>query len=448
MALRTPPSFLQNGSHPAEQDRLTTQGLFRTSGILSAADLAVTQSTVPAMSVQIAAGWGNIIGTTQANMGAYQYYNDAAATATITTADVTNPRIDLICITINDAYYTGVTNNVAINVVAGTPAASPAVPATPANSYALAQVAVAANATSIVNANITDLRQVVAPVNVAQSVAGKNALINGGMDIWQRGTSNANTINASNFGSDRWQCYSGVAGRTVTQQPSGLNGFKYCLRYQRDSGNAVVTINYLGQNLETVNSIPLTGQAVTLSFWARAGANYSATSNLLGVQLRSGTGTDENALIAGYTGSASIINQNATLTTSWQRFTFTVTVGTTATELASIFYTTPVGTAGANDYFEITGVQLELGSTATTFSRAGGSIGGETALCQRYYATLKTIVEAITLFQGISYPVTMRANPTVAGGGAGFTVSAADVGVGLWYQTTRAQQSLTLNAEL
>ena len=167
MALRTPPSFLQNGSHPAEQDRLTTQGLFRTSGILSAADLAVTQSTVPAMSVQIAAGWGNIIGTTQANMGAYQYYNDAAATATITTADVTNPRIDLICITINDAYYTGVTNNVAINVVAGTPAASPAVPATPANSYALAQVAVAANATTIVNANITDLRVVVSNVSVA-----------------------------------------------------------------------------------------------------------------------------------------------------------------------------------------------------------------------------------------------------------------------------------------
>ena len=158
MALRTPPSWMQNGSHPAENDRLTTQGIWRTSGVLSSADLQVTQSSVPAMSVSIAAGWGVILGTYQSLMGAYQFTNDAAATATIAAADPTNPRIDLICITVSDAYYTGATNQVAINVVTGTPAGSPSAPATPTNSIVLARVAVAALATTIVNANITDYR--------------------------------------------------------------------------------------------------------------------------------------------------------------------------------------------------------------------------------------------------------------------------------------------------
>ena len=158
MALRTPPSWMQNGSHPAENDRLTTQGIFRSSGVLSFSDLQVTQSSVPAMSVQIAAGWGVILGTYQSLMGAYQFTNDAAATATIAAADPTNPRIDLICITVSDAYYTGATNQVAINVVTGTPAGSPSAPATPTNSIVLARVAVAALATTIVNANITDYR--------------------------------------------------------------------------------------------------------------------------------------------------------------------------------------------------------------------------------------------------------------------------------------------------
>jgi len=175
VTLRTPPSWLQNGSHPAENDRLTMQALYSTTGTIGSSSLAVTQSATPGMSVQIASGWAAIVGTTQANMGVYTAYNDAAATATIATANATNPRIDLVCLTVNDAYYTGSTNNVVINVVTGTPAASPTVPATPANSIALAKVAVGANVTSIVNANITDLRVAVTSNILSAVNLGVNA---------------------------------------------------------------------------------------------------------------------------------------------------------------------------------------------------------------------------------------------------------------------------------
>jgi len=158
MTLRTPPSWLQNGSHPAENDRLTTQALWATTGIIKDTSLAVTENSPAGMSVRVAAGWAAIVGTTQANMGTYVGYNDDTVVLGVTTANPTNPRIDRVCMTVNDAYYTGSLNNVVLQVVAGTPAGSPVAPATPANSISLATVAVAAGATALTNANITDTR--------------------------------------------------------------------------------------------------------------------------------------------------------------------------------------------------------------------------------------------------------------------------------------------------
>jgi hypothetical protein len=183
MALRTPPSWLQNASHPAENDRLSTQAIIASTGIIGSSSLAVTQNSPAGMSVLIAAGWAGILGTTQANMGVYQVYNDGTATATITTANPSNPRIDRVCITVNDAYYTGALNNVAINVVAGTPAASPVAPTTPANSISLATIAVGAGVTSILTANITDTRVDVTtnlPVGDITNVTAGTGLSGGG----------------------------------------------------------------------------------------------------------------------------------------------------------------------------------------------------------------------------------------------------------------------------
>lgn len=158
MALITPPSWLQNGSYTAQNDRLNANATWATTGVRRTGDLAVTQSGTPGMSVSIAAGWGVIVGNFTTNVGTYGFYNDGAVTATITTANPSLPRIDLVCITVNDSAYTGSLNSVVVQVIAGTPNASPTVPATPTNSLALARVAVAAGATSILNANITDVR--------------------------------------------------------------------------------------------------------------------------------------------------------------------------------------------------------------------------------------------------------------------------------------------------
>ena len=257
--------------------------------------------------------------------------------------------------------------------------------------------------------------------------AGKNAVINGGMDIWQRGTSFA--LSTGTYTADRWQGYRSVAGSTVSRQATNdttnLAFIQYCARVQRDSGNTSTAAINLAQSFESVNSIPLAGRTVVLSFYARAGANYSSASNALRVQLYAGTGTDQNVLTAGYTGSTLGIDQTATLTTTWQRFSYTVTIGATYTELGVIFVNTPVGTAGAADYFEVTGVQLELGSVATTFSRAGGTLQGELAACQRYYfqkaagGTNNSVAggayySTTSMNAVIAFPVSMRVSPTIS----------------------------------
>lgn len=159
MALRTPPSWLQNGSHPAENDRLTTTNLlWRSGGVADVGSMVVSQSGTPAMSVSIAAGHAVIAGSQTSTQGYYTAYNDAATTLAIAAADVTNARIDRICVVVQDSYYSGANDQVIFQAVTGTPSGSPVPPSAPNNSITLAYVAVAANATSIVNANITDMR--------------------------------------------------------------------------------------------------------------------------------------------------------------------------------------------------------------------------------------------------------------------------------------------------
>jgi hypothetical protein len=212
----------------------------------------------------------------------------------------------------------------------------------------------------------------------------RNVLINGDFKVWQRGTSGAMATGAgTGYIADRWTAARGgfVAGGTVSRQTASLDGFQYCSRVQRDSGNTSAAINYYFQTLESVTSIPLANKPVVYSFYIRAGANFSGS---IVAKLYSGTATDQgNFPDNAITGSATVITSTLSLTTSWQRFVLFGNVGATATQLFAGFEHTPSGTAGAADYYEITGVQLEQNYQPTPFEQR--PIGVELSLCFRYY---------------------------------------------------------------
>ena len=269
-----------------------------------------------------------------------------------------------------------------------------------------------------------------------------NPVINGGMDNWQRGTTFSVPGGNIPYTADRWQAITVASGNaTISRQTindsTNLPNIQYALRFQRDSGQTGTGNQGVFYSAETSNSIPLAGKTVTLSFYAKAGANYSGASNALSAGLRTGTGTDENNVTAngftGYTGVLSPIIGTATLTTDYQRFAFTATLSSTLKEFGLRFFNNATGTAGANDWFEITGVQIDIGtytaSTAPSFRRSGGTIQGELAACQRYLPAIIGDANTILGFAygttgsqiSIKFPVTARAkitgivvNPTLA----------------------------------
>lgn len=290
-------------------------------------------------------------------------------------------------------------------------------------------------------------------------VAGKNFIINGGMDIWQRGTSAAMTSSLV-YIADRWESFRGAyqVGMTVSRQSSGLAGFQYCARVQRNSGITTTGTMYYAQALETINSIPLQGKDVTLSFWARSGSNFSSASNYLQPQIEYSNGSDVGYRAVGDGAGTAILNNTVkVLTTSWQRFSISATIPSNATQIFISFKYSPVGTASTNDYYEITGIQLEQGSTSTPFSLAGGTIQGELAACKRYFQKTYGVNEAIgttstgsviwTQIEGSEtnrvliihqFPVEMRTSPTVTGYGA---VSGSS---GVWYnRSINADRTIT-----
>jgi hypothetical protein len=145
------------------------------------------------------------------------------------------------------------------------------------------------------------------------------------------------------------------------------------------------------------------------------------------------------------TGITALANRNDAITTTWQRYSFTGTMTSSFTQLALVFSYSPTGTSGANDYFEVTGVQLEIGSVPTPFTTNTANPQAELAACQRYFVRLNASTTIFIgqgmarsgtpwgLFGSVPLPTSMRGNPSLSysglvmepnpGGGPGITGS-------------------------
>ena len=165
-------------------------------GVVGASDLAVTQNGTPNMSVNVAAGRAvmRITNASSLTGGALTAANDATVNLAIAAADPTNPRIDLVCLEVRSAVeYSEAANDHRLTVVTGTPNAVPTVPSVAGrNVLVLAQVAVAAAATTITNANITDKRTRAAALGGTQictsATRPSGSSLGSGLEIWETDT--------------------------------------------------------------------------------------------------------------------------------------------------------------------------------------------------------------------------------------------------------------------
>jgi hypothetical protein len=232
-------------------------------------------------------------------------------------------------------------------------------------------------------ANMNDLSGSVNLLESAQYAAGKNKIINGAFDIWQRGTTFTDMTSAS-FAADRWRVNTSdglidVSRSTFTLGAAPLNGLDGKF-FATVSPTATDTDPRFTQPIERVETFA--GQTVTVSFYAKS---TITTDAIRFVRLRQNFGTGGSPSLRVDTDSSAI-----TLTSSWARYTATITLpsitgktlGTAGNDCLEVSICLKASTAQTLD---IWGVQIEAGSVATAFQTATGTIQGELAACQRYY---------------------------------------------------------------
>ena len=221
------------------------------------------------------------------------------------------------------------------------------------------------------------------------TTSGINRLINGDFQVWQRGAGGAATfavVNTTLYTADRWQCQVLGAGTAVhVTQVAGATSGSWLARVQRDAANANVAPIQFAQSLTRDMCLGAAGRIVTISFKARAGANFSSAANGLNVNLNYGTGNNDISNTSSvFTGNTGLINQIQILTGVLTNYSFTsVALPATVTQLSIDFSWTPVGVAGANDYFDITDIQLEISNNQSPFQRK--TFLQELFECQGFY---------------------------------------------------------------
>ena len=283
----------------------------------------------------------------------------------------------------------------------------------------------------------------------------KNRIINGAMVIDQRNAGASVTVTDAfppAYSMDRFYVYGSVTSKFTAQQNAGSvtppTGFTNYLGLTSLSAYSLGSSdNFLfGQYIEGFNVADLdfgkaTAKTITLSFWVRSSLTGTFGGSLINSASNrsyvfsytisaANTWEQKSITIAGDTTGTWLTNNGVGLALNFSigsGSTFSTTAGSwvTGNFLNVTGATSVVGTNGATFY--ITGVQLEKGSTATSFDYR--PIGTELSLCQRYFAKTfpQTVAPASGLgpnyFLGYSpnstnphtilkFPVTMRSAPT------------------------------------
>jgi hypothetical protein len=246
-----------------------------------------------------------------------------------------------------------------------------------------------------------------------------NYIINGATEISQRGTAITGISADNTYSADRFYITRGgnvdyAQRNSVSSNPPA--GFRnYAEIVNQTASNPFLA--YI-QTIETANTFPLRGQTVTLSYYARANANTTASKTLIGRVLTS-TSAETKGGVTAFTQTVTL--NSGTAASDWQRFSITGTIPADAQSISVQFV---LGTTLAvSDGLHITGVQLEAGSVATPFRRNAPSLQAELAACQRYYIRFSGNQFGMLAPQGgststtsavctVSFPVEMRTVPT------------------------------------
>jgi hypothetical protein len=244
----------------------------------------------------------------------------------------------------------------------------------------------------------------------------RNRIINGGMQVWQRGTSFSSPASGSYTADRMYVGWTGAAPASVAQV-TGPTGFTYAARITGAASNTLVTF---GQKIESVNCADLASKTVTVSVVLSASVAQTFTWAIFYANA-----TDNFAT------STQISTGTWSVTTSAATYTATISLPSQAANgLQFQVYPNSAG-AFTSGTFDITGLQLEQGSVATPFERR--QYGQEVSLCQRYYCKTFSLgtapgnnITSTGALKGASrngsttepsanwkFPVSMRTEPTV-----------------------------------
>ena len=271
----------------------------------------------------------------------------------------------------------------------------------------------------------------------AQYTGFKNRIINGAMVISQRGTSPTIT-GGGEYSVDRFGNYYAVNAYTSVQSTTAPAGFINSLLLTVTTASASPTYSFFYQKIEGLNCADLgfglaTASTITLSFWVRSSVTgiYSISiSNAAGdrayaVQYTinaANTWEQKTMTVPGDTSGTWLTTNGTGIYLRWNMGTSSAGRLITAGSWQAANADGATGSTGANTWantngatFYITGVQLEKGSTATSFDYR--PYGTELALCQRYYETGRSWAGGRTTdgtaMMTANFKQTKRAAPTM-----------------------------------